>query len=666
MSKDVSINEQFLTAVHKKDIAEMDRLLSEGADIESLNINKETPFFHAITNHSIPVAQWLASKGANVNAVNKIGNSALIKIIDQRDPDALEAILALNPDVNIKNNRGSNALLQATILKNKELIETFLGMGVDPNITSNSLTSPLAAAVARGFLPGMELLMAAGADVNQVDDLGASVLQTAIRAQDGAGAKTARDFLLKAEELGMDVDIGYKARSGATAMSVAADTRNVEVMSVLLDMGADPNVVSSNGLNNKITPLMMAAAIKGSVEVVRKALERGANVNATDSDGNSVLFYASNSLQKGILELLIQNGLDLTVATGKQGLTPIHAILLMGGKVEDLSEIIQMGYLVNPPLGYDKERAYDLPLSIAITHQNMDAIKVLLDAGADVNRKSFAENSAIHNWAAMRMSEKEKIGMLLFDKQKGATAEKVKEQSDALIEKVAQRKVAVLEQLVQSGCFVNAAGANGITPLMVLVGESDVENVKRLVESYGADILQKDAFEDNALTLALKVGHNELFEYLLSSVSKEQENNVANQSILNAVFSSPEGWERRKNFLQTLLEVDISQDILDFQDEDGNTALIVAAATNQEDVIEVLIKKGVLVNQVNHDNESALMHAVLQENVTTITMLREAGADMTQKTLDGKTAMDLAIGTYAPHVKEAMQDAPVSTKKNSM
>lgn len=60
-----------------------------------------------------------------------------------------------------------------------------------------------------------------------------------------------------------------------------------EILDLLLTSGANPNMADTSGA----TPLHIAA-LRGEIDIMRKLVEAGADINAQTNDGLSVLFYA--------------------------------------------------------------------------------------------------------------------------------------------------------------------------------------------------------------------------------------------------------------------------------------------------------------------------------------------------------------------------------------
>ncbi|MBQ8870727.1 MAG: ankyrin repeat domain-containing protein [Alphaproteobacteria bacterium] len=85
-------------------------------------------------------------------------------------------------------------------------------------------------------------------------------------------------------------------------------TRAIEMTKLLIDNGADVNLVSSLG-----TPLMNAVTNVWNLDIVKMLIEAKADLNATDKNGRTALFYAYASNNDAVVELLIENGADTSL-----------------------------------------------------------------------------------------------------------------------------------------------------------------------------------------------------------------------------------------------------------------------------------------------------------------------------------------------------------------
>jgi len=127
-----------------------------------------------------------------------------------------------------------------------------------------------------------------------------------------------------------------------------------------------------NAVNNKAETALMYAARYGNLEFVQKLHKYGADLNKSSSYIGSVVFYAFENIKKDILRYLVINGADVN------GRNKYGASLLL--KAVENNEIALIEWLVNN--GADD---IDAALRTAVLFDNLDAVKKLIDIGADIN-----------------------------------------------------------------------------------------------------------------------------------------------------------------------------------------------------------------------------------------------------------------------------------------
>lgn len=94
------------------------------------------------------------------------------------------------------------------------------------------------------------------------------------------------------------------------------------------------------------------------------------------------------------------------------------------------------------------------------------------------------------------------------------------------------------------------------------------------------------------------------------------------------------------DYLAVKLALNSKEDYnLDQEDGSGMTLSMLAAAGGQDDILRLLIKKGVRINRRQKNGTTALMHAAEKNFLTTVAILLEAGAYVNAQTLGGDTAL---------------------------
>jgi hypothetical protein len=161
---------------------------------------------------------------------------------------------------------------------NVKLVRLLLERGCDVNRTpfrSGKRTPVMAALKCR---PILDLLVAAGADLNAADEYGYTVAHY-------AAAGSHLEVLTRLHPLGLALHV--ETPTGETPFSQATRYGQFGCAAFLLERGADINHRDSG----QMTPLMVAAQ-KGLVEACQWLLSKGADLHAMDGGGRTALDWA--------------------------------------------------------------------------------------------------------------------------------------------------------------------------------------------------------------------------------------------------------------------------------------------------------------------------------------------------------------------------------------
>jgi len=101
-------------------------------------------------------------------------------------------------------------------------------------------------------------------------------------------------------------------RIGAiTPLSLAAKNGNPAMIEVLLKAGADANTATSTGAT-----VLMSAALSGSADAVKVLINHGADVNAKENaNGQTALMFAAWENRPEVIKVLVEHGADMRVST---------------------------------------------------------------------------------------------------------------------------------------------------------------------------------------------------------------------------------------------------------------------------------------------------------------------------------------------------------------
>lgn len=173
------------------------------------------------------------------------------------------------------------------------------GMSVDTRSGSDSRTVLIDAA-AHGNLQIVKTLLERGADVNAKDNKGYTALSHALEAR----YDDVSDLLLKNPKL----DPNSRGLNGVTALASYVWREQKDVVQNLLDRGADVNAQDNDG----DAPLH-GAAQSGNVEIIDMLVAKGASLNLKNKQGGTPLMWAAVFGHDEAARRLLKHGADASL-----------------------------------------------------------------------------------------------------------------------------------------------------------------------------------------------------------------------------------------------------------------------------------------------------------------------------------------------------------------
>jgi ankyrin len=405
---------RMVEAAQKQDREVIRALLQQHVDVNAPQGDGATALHWAVYWDDPVTADLLIRANANINATTDLGVTPLALASSGAMTDKL---LAAGANPNIATSTGESPLMAAARAGRGDMVKALLGHGADANAKENVRgQTALMWAVSQRHPDVVRVLLEHGADVHARTRSNPQLVYTG--EVSGAGRNPA-EWAMRTMDKG-----------GSTALMFAARQGDIESAKLLLARGASPNEAGPDGmsvlvlasysghpdlaallLNKDANPnaadagytALHTAVLRGDVGLVKTLLASGANPNARITQGTpitregedlvlptplvgaSAFFLAAKFLEVDIMRLLAKGGADPLLGA-MDGTTPLMAAtgIGWGGGVDrrgrDTSGL-------GDPVIHDEDRA-------------LEAVRLALDLGADVNAANDAGDTALHGAAS--------------------------------------------------------------------------------------------------------------------------------------------------------------------------------------------------------------------------------------------------------------------------
>ncbi|MEQ8247330.1 MAG: ankyrin repeat domain-containing protein [Alphaproteobacteria bacterium] len=179
----------------------------------------------------------LAAAGADLNQRDSHGRTPLMVAAYGRHYDAIAVLIALGADSDALDNQRYDVITIAGVIDDVETVRLMISAGANPGlITSPYQGTALIASAHLGRVAVVRELIAAGAPLDHVNNLGWTALIEAIVLGDGGPAHTAivRDLVAAG------ADVNLADRSGVSPLALALGRGYMAMVEALRAAGAQP------------------------------------------------------------------------------------------------------------------------------------------------------------------------------------------------------------------------------------------------------------------------------------------------------------------------------------------------------------------------------------------------------------------------------------------
>lgn len=249
-----------------------------------------------------------------------------------------------------------------------------------------------------------------------------------------------------------------------TALTSATLNRHTETMKIILANGADPNALDISG-----NTMLLIAIRNKDISGVKALVENGADVNKADMRREHIpLLEAIQLGQNDICEFLMTNNAKVDYYDGNKML--LKAIIHCSSSVVEL--VIEK---TNKNIVNESNQNGKTPLLEATSMRRIDVMEILLKNGADVNISDYNGRTPLM-YASVWWT---KSGV---------------------------------ELLLKYGAKVDMVNRKGVTALMVATKRGVKETVELLLAEANPNIV--NAYGFTALDIANRFGHKDIIDML--------------------------------------------------------------------------------------------------------------------------------------------------------
>lgn len=415
-----------------------------------------------------------------------------------------------------------------------------------------------------------------------------------------------------------------------TALSTAIVWGRVDMVEALIEAGASVNKsIPGNGA----TPLHWASGLSSKEieaglvtqseqkDLVRRLIEKGANVNARDSAGATPLFWAANAGASEVVTALLDAG---AVPGIKSNVGTTAAIAALEAGHSDIAAMLR----AQAPAEDSKQEYSSTSLAEAILSGDLPAVKTILASNPElaVSRSKRGYTPIILSLVGKQ------VDVALFLAKTYPDALSVPGQSDwtplhfvynshkdFMFEEPVRRSLA--QAMINNGAPLEAQTDDGMTPLLLATYNAMPDGVKVLLEGganpdYRAPGNRVTPLMVSAITDLLSM------ESLLSNGADPELKDAQGRTVLHylARGSDKTSSERAPALAEMLIN---SGAPINAQDSQLETPLMKAARAGNARLVAVLMANGADPTLQNNRGENAEYIALVEDHFAVIQAIRK-------------------------------------------
>uniref|UniRef100_A0A9J7X736 Transient receptor potential cation channel, subfamily A, member 1b n=1 Tax=Cyprinus carpio carpio TaxID=630221 RepID=A0A9J7X736_CYPCA len=513
-------------------------------------------------------------------------------------------------ELNVQDEQGRTPLHWAVEQNQQQSCVLLLELGADPNILNNAMMGPLHLAVTKRYNHLVEVLFQScdKTDANLEGDLGNTPVMMACCTNNCQAIQ----FLFK-----HGAKMCIQNKLGHYAIHTVAFAGAKEAMEMVLEIGEELGISTSVHINyldkTKSTPLHLSVR-GGNIEVIKLCIIKGARVDQQQCDKSTALHFActQGALEAVKIMLSSYNKVEdiINIRDGANQ-TPLHRSIK--SLIHCYLDLICLGKGAEIDCTDCKGLS---PLLLASKCCAWKTVAFLLSVGADFRIKDEAGRNFLH-FVVLQPKGLKNLPETILQMQNTEML------SDEDVEGCTPLHYACklgihdsVKNMLGLNIFVGQKSREKKSALHFAAEYGRINTCKRLLETLTDSKMLND-WDEKGLTplhLASRAGHTQVVELLLRSGALFQSDYKGWSCLHHAVA---EGYTQT---IKILLSANVK--LLDETNEDGNTALHIAAQVGHVGAVLLLLERGAEITLNNADN-SFLHEAVRNERKDVVNAIIE-------------------------------------------
>ncbi|KAI0884774.1 ankyrin repeat-containing domain protein [Annulohypoxylon maeteangense] len=501
-------------AIIKKQNEIANILIKQGVDINALDTIEMTPLHIAILTMQKDAVNLLLSHRADINAKDKKGRTPLITAImnldlryglnEEKLCERMDKIVKLlidgRADLDAEDIESRTALYYAIQGNHEFQVKRLLDAGAKTEMDLDMMLHGVILKhrphrVIKAFL---EHFASTPARLRWYAELEVYVAAVEGRTEELKSLLNSNKSIDISSEI-VESALFHSAQRGLDA-----------VAEVLLDAGVD-----IESTNRESQTALHFAAEAGHESAVRTLVLSGANLNAICSDGDTALIHAARGGHDTIIEILLESAARADFQPRAQfddlqiGRALIEASSM--GRIQSINILLQYGAQVDVTDVACQMTAF----STAIVHYQLESMRALIRAGANIEKRSSQQNLTPLQLAVLEGH----CGIMEFLLENGADTGVRDENGQTLMHYAVQAGFPTVKTMLLNGeVDINVQDNEGITPLHRAVVSLDkgqrFGDVVKMLLTQGANPGIRDHLGRTPEHIALEMGHTEVIPLL--------------------------------------------------------------------------------------------------------------------------------------------------------